>query len=214
MRHRVVLAAALWVCGASLAQAADPQARAFVQQLVEAINRGDAASRRALMHPAALRCDGLDAAAAWAPRREAIPPGYRWRIEALPAGLKGLFAERFDYAVAPTHHLHIDYDSATHRSQSVLLQLVRERGGAWREVTGCPTLKTMDEARAAAPQRAEQATRIERVSAQLAPALKAEVTKLVAEGRKVDAILRVREATGEDLAVAKGVVDRLVGADR
>jgi ribosomal protein L7/L12 len=208
------LALAALACGPSFAQATDPHARAFVQQMVEAINRGDAAARRALMHPAALRYERLDAAGPWAPPREAVPSGYRWRIEPLPAGSKGLFAERFDYAVTPTHHLHIDYESAPNHARSMLLQLVRERGGAWREVTGCPTAKTVQDARAAAPQRAEQAARIERVSAQLAPALKGEVIKLVAEGRKVDAILRLREATGEELAVAKGVVERLTAPAR
>jgi ribosomal protein L7/L12 len=207
----LLLAAAALACGTSAAQNSDPQARAFVQQLVDAINRGDPAARRALMHPAALRCERQAGTDAGMPRRATIPPGYRWRIEALPAGSHGLFSDRFDYAVAPTHRLHIDYDSAPNRSDSVLLQLVRESSGTWREVTGCPTAKTVEEARAAAPQRAELEARITRVSTQLSPALKAEATKLLAEGRKIDAIRRVREATGEELVVAKGVVDRLAG---
>ncbi len=189
----VLLGLAVLACGASHAQAADAQARAFVQQLVEAINRGDTAARRALMHPAALRCERLEAAGLWTPARGAIPSSYRWRIEPLPAGSKGLFADRFDYAVTPTHHLHIDFDAAPQRTHSLLLQLVRERGGQWRETTGCPTAKTVEDARVAAPQRAEQEARIARVATQLAPALRDEVMTLLAQGRKIDAILHAEK---------------------
>jgi hypothetical protein len=212
MKRPVLAGAALAaVAAGAAAQTADPAAEAFVRQLVQAINRGDAASRRVLMHPAALRCDRVQAESGWAPPRHAIPPDHRWRIEPAPATSQGLFAERFDYPVLPTHYLHIDYTAAPNRTHSLLLQIVRE-GGRWQEVTGCPKPSTLDEARRAAPQRAQQAERIVHVAAQLQPALKAEVLRLVAEGRKVDAILSVRQATGEDLAVAKGVVERLAAA--
>jgi hypothetical protein len=189
------------------AQPDDSVARGFVQQLVAAINRGDAASRRALMHPGA-RCEHLTTEGGRAAPHGPIPATHRWRIEPLPVGSKGLFFERFDYAVPPTHLLHIDYDLGPQRSHGLTLQLVRERD-RWRETTGCPKLQTLEEARRAAPLRAQQEERINRVAAQLAPALKAEVMKLVGDGRKVDAIVHLRQATGEDLAVAKGVIDRL-----
>jgi ribosomal protein L7/L12 len=93
------------------------------------------------------------------------------------------------------------------------LQLVRERG-QWREVTGCPKPQTVEEARKAAPLRAQQEQRIAQLVSRIAPGLKADVLRLVAEGRKIDAILQVRQATGEDLSVAKGVVERLTEAGR
>lgn len=205
-RYGLMVAAALGSTAA--AQADDPAARAFISQLVGAINRDDAASRRALMHPDALRCERAIAESGWMPKRGPIPAGYRWRIEPTPAGSRGLFSDRFEYPVVPTHHLHIDYEIAPNRSASVLLQLVRDRG-QWREVTGCPRPQTVEAARQAAPLRAQQEERIAQVAAGLAPALKADVLKLAAEGRKIDAIMQVRQATGEDLTVAKGVVDRL-----
>lgn len=194
--------------GTAAAQPADPAAQAFVAQVVDAINRDDAPSRRALMHPDALRCERAVAESGWAPKRGPIPAGYRWRIEPAPAGSRGLFADRFDYPVVPTHQLHIDYETAPNRSTSALLQLVRDRG-QWREVTGCPKPQTVEAARQVAPLRAQQAERIAQIAAGLAPALRVEVLKLVADGRKIDAIMQVRQATGEDLTVAKGVVDRL-----
>lgn len=202
-----LLAAALGLTAA--AQTADPAARAFVMQLVDAINRADTASRRALMHPDALRCEQAAADSGWAPKRGPIPAGFRWHIDPMPAGSKGFFADRFDYPVVPTHQLQIDYETAPNRSTSVMLQLVRDRG-QWREVTGCPKPQTIEAARQAAPLRAQQQDRIAQVAARLAPGLKADVLKLVAEGRKIDAIIQVRQATGEDLTVAKGVVDRLI----
>jgi ribosomal protein L7/L12 len=78
----------------------------------------------------------------------------------------------------------------------------------------CGTPFAQQATRQAAPLRDAQQARIEHVSAQLAAALKGEVIKLVAEGRKVEAILRVREATGEELAVAKGVVESVTGSGK
>lgn len=214
MKRLVLVCAALAALAlGAAAQTADPAAEAFVRQLVQTINRGDPASRRALMHPAALRCERLLAESPWAPQRQAIPVGHRWRIEPAPAASQGLFAERFDYPVVPTHHLHIDYTAAPNRTHSLVLQLVHA-DGRWHEVTGCPKESTMEEARRAAPQRAQQDERITRVAAQLQPALKAEVRRLVAEGRKIDAIMSLRQATGEDLAVAKGVVERMTEPGR
>jgi ribosomal protein L7/L12 len=209
---RLALSLAVIAVGAA-AQTTDPAARAFVARLVDAINRADTVSRRALMHPGALRCERALAESGWSPARGSIPAGYRWRVEPVPAGSKGLFADRFDYPVPPTHQLHIDYESAPNRSTGLLLQLVHE-GGQWREVTGCPKAQTVEEARQAAPLRAQQEQRIAQVVARLAPGLRADVLKLVAEGRKIDAIVQMRQATGEDLAVAKGVVERLTEPGR
>jgi len=190
----------------------DPAARAFVQELVAAINRKDPDARRALMHPAALKCDRAPkeamAEGGFVPRQGPIPDGYRWQIQALPAGAQGLFADKFDYPVRPTHQLQIDYEAAPRRSVAIVLQLARDRGG-WREVTGCPKPETAAEAKRAAQARRGQSERTSRLAAEIAPALRAELLRLLADGRKVDAILRYREATNEDLAIAKGVVERL-----
>lgn len=72
-----------------------------------------------------------------------------------------------------------------------------------------PQAATAEAARQATPLRAQQEERIAQVAARLAPGLRTDVLKLVAAGRKIDAIMQVRQATVEDLTVAKGVVDRL-----
>ena len=124
-RCGLLLAAALGAT--AMAQTGDPAARAFVAQLVDAINRADTVSRRALMHPDALRCEQAIAESGWAQKRAPLPAGYRWRIDPMPAGSRGFFADRFDYPVVPTHQLQIDHETAPNRSNSVMLQLVRER---------------------------------------------------------------------------------------
>lgn len=191
----------------------DPAAQAFVQKLVDAINRKDDDARKSLMQPDALACSQAQkqamAEGAYVPKWNPIPANYRWQISPMPAGMTGWFPDKFDYPVRPTHQLQIDFDTAPARSQSIVLQLVRS-GNGWREVTGCPKAQTVVEAKAAAKARGQQEARIRSLTTSIAPKLKAEVLRHLADGRKVDAILHYRDATNEDLAVAKGVVEQLM----
>ena len=192
--------------------AEDPAELAFVQKLVAAINRDDREARKSLMHPDALVCDQAlkqaMAEGAYAPKQSKIPPGYRWQISAIPAGVAGWFPDKFDYPVRPTHQLSIDFDTAPTRSDGIVLQVVRYRN-EWREVTGCPKAETVSEARNAARARRQQQERIHSLATNIAPKLKSEVLRHLADGRKVDAILHYRNASDEDLAIAKGVIEQL-----
>lgn len=89
-----------------------------------------------------------------------------------------------------------------------MLQLVRYRN-EWREVTGCPKASTIIEARLAGKARGEQEERIRRLADGIAPELKREVLRYMADGRKIDAIMHYRNATNEELAISKGVVERV-----
>lgn len=207
----ILIAASLMTGNARSAD--DSAAQAFVQKVVAAINRNDMDARKKLMHPDAMACDQAlkqaMADAAYAPKQSKIPPGYRWHISKMPAGMAGWFPDKFDYPVRPTHQLQIDFDITPTRSESTLLQMVRY-GNEWREVTGCPKPETVLEAKQAAKSRGKQEEHIRELAANIAPKLKGEVLQFLAEGRKIDAYLYYRNATNEDLAVAKGVIEQLM----
>ncbi len=57
--------------------------------------------------------------------------------------------------------------------------------------------------------RRQQDERVQSLAAKMPQALRAEVTRLVAEGRKIDAIKRYQDATKEDLSTSKAVVERI-----
>lgn len=190
----------------------DPAAKVFVQAIVDAINRKDDEARKRLMHPAALTCSQMQSQAmamgGYTLKWDPIPDNYRWQITPMPAGAAGWFPDKFDYPVPPTHQLQIDFDTAPNRSQGIVLQIVHYRD-EWREITGCPKATTSNEAKEAAKVRTQQNDRIRKLTATISPKLKSELRQLLAEGRKVDAIIRYRNVMNEDLAIAKGVIELL-----
>jgi hypothetical protein len=190
-------------------------ADAFVRSLVEAINSGNPDRRRALLHPAAATCSQPAAQAMLGDmlQRQAnrpIPDKYRWKLKALSVGSPGLFGDRFQYAVAPTHHLQIDYEAGENTSHSLLLQVRFERN-EWREITGCPTEATLREAAAAQVKRSEQSGRIDTLVRSIPMELREQVEQLAQSGRRIDAIKHYQAVTGEDLTISKSVIDRLTG---
>lgn len=191
----------------------DPLELAFVQKIVAAINSEDKEARKKMMHPNVLDCsqpstDSMDADV-YTPKQVKIPSNYSWEISPMPAGGTGWFPDKFVYPVPPTHQLSIDFEITPTQSKGILLQLVRYQN-KWYEVTGCPKPETVSEAKHAATTREKQEIRIRELVANISPQLKAELERELAEGRKVDAILRYRNANNEDLAIAKGVIEQLI----
>jgi len=82
--------------------------------------------------------------------------------------------------------------------------------GRWYEVLPCPDPEAVVRARAAEEQRARQEQRAQSVASQLADPLRAEIVMLGRSGRRVEAIRRVASAIGEDLAIARRVVELVV----
>ena len=190
---------------------ADPQAQAFVQALVEAINSKDAAKRKALVHPGSLRCATeqdtlLDEQFARQARR-GIPLNVSWTLTPAHPG-QPLFADKFDYPVRPTHLLQLDFDTGPNRSTTLLLQLAK-LGSEWREVSACPKPETLAAAKAASLARAQHREKVEQLLKSISPKVKEEVVALLKEGRKIEAIKAYRAASGEGLAVSKSVVDAI-----
>ena len=79
--------------------------------------------------------------------------------------------------------------------------------GAWREVWPCVSADKVPAMQAAREARAKQEQRVRSLAASMPQPLRATVTHLVAEGRKIDAIKEYQRASGEDLSTAKSVVE-------
>jgi hypothetical protein len=82
-------------------------------------------------------------------------------------------------------------------------------GTVWLAVVPCPTAKGLEAFRAARRASAEQQARATALVAQLREPLRSELTGLLQEGRRVEAMKRYSAASGEDLTMAKHVVDLL-----
>jgi len=90
----------------------------------------------------------------------------------------------------------------------VVLQLARQKG-VWREVVGCPKPETVAAAQRVALGRAEGQDKVNLLVKTLAPQLKADMVALLKSGRKDDAIRSYRDASGQDPAIAKAVIEAL-----
>jgi hypothetical protein len=214
-RHSAAIALAIVVMSMPTVASSteDAAAKAFVGQLVAASNADDHAARRALLHPQAVACADLlrttMGEAAFAPKRQPVPSAYRWNIAPMADGSAGWFADNFDYPVRPTHQLQVDFETVPHRTESLMFQIVK-LDDQWREIAGCPRPETILQARRAGEQRGQQNARIAELVKAMPPALESEIRRHFAEGRRIDAYRHYRDATREDLAIAKGVVDTLM----
>lgn len=189
------------------------QERAFAASLVDAINSKSGERRKALMHPKALVCEhhGSDSTTdemITRQTRHRIPADFKWRVTRLPAGELPFFGDKFDYPVRPTHRLQIDFNSAPDRTTTILLQLVYE-GNRFQEITGCPKPETVEAARIANQERKRRAAKVAELVATIAPELKQTVVNFYRDGRRVEAIKHYAKVSGEELVIAKDVVEQL-----
>lgn len=189
-----------------------------MRELAAAINGKTADARRALLHSRSVPCTTGDAAPLYEhmvtrQAREPMPANARWSLRPLPPDRALMFDDKFDYPVRPTHLLQIDVDRGGNRSTTMILQLAQE-AGRWREVVPCPKPETIVEARAAAQERAKREERVRALAAQVAPDVRASVVKLYKDGRRIEAIREYARLSGEELAIAKAVVELLAGEPR
>jgi hypothetical protein len=206
------LAAALLLALSCAAARAQTEADGFVKALVDAINSKDPQQRRALLHADSLRCDtpGKDALLDEQFARQSrfpIPGTVDWRLTAARPG-RPMFADRFDYPVRPTHLLQLDVKGENNETMNVVLQLAR-KSGEWREVVGCPKPETVAAAQRVALPNAAGESKASLLVSTMAPKLKADLLALLKSGRKDDAIRAYREASAQDPATAKAVVETL-----
>ena len=212
----LTLGLVLWFPLISLAQGGSPnEPEAFAKLFVDAVNSKSAERRLALLHPKSKACINAQTQPYydWIVSRQLkhVIPAANYKVTATPvSGKPALRSDgKSEYPLRPSHQLQIDFDTGPYSSTSIVLLVVRD-GARWYEVFPCPGPDAVAGIRAIEAKRAEQERKVESLVAQLADPLRAEITLLARQGRRIDAIKKYRDATGEDLTTAKDVVDLLV----
>jgi len=212
----LLLAASLCAPALSPASPVDDPDRLFAASVVAAINNKDLGKRMALLHSKSLACVHADGDSIYRDMfvrqaRRHVPPNFHWTITPVKKGEAPLFADLFQYPVAPTHLLQLDFDTGPTSSTTLVLQIARE-GARWREIVGCPKPGTVAAMRAARQARRKESEHARALAAHVSPQLRDSVLTLFRAGHRIEAYQKYAAATGEDLATAKEVVDLL--ADR
>jgi hypothetical protein len=197
------------------AQASSPdQPEAFARLFVDAINSKSAERRLALLHPKSKACINAQTQPYydWIFSRQlkhVIPAKYKIAAKPL-AGKQALPSDgKSDYPLRPSHQLQIDFDTGPYSATSIVLLIVRD-GARWYEVLPCPRPDAIAGIPAIEAKRAEHERKVKSLVAGLTDPLRAEIITIARQGRRIDAINKYRDATGQDLTTAKEVVDFLV----
>jgi hypothetical protein len=184
---------------------------AFAPRLVAAINGKDLERRRALMHPRTLACVTPQTRPYFEEMlasqfRHTIPASHRVRAETVAADRPLSFGKGVEFPLRPTHEVHIDYETGPHKSTTIIAFVAYTKAG-WREVGVCMKPEIVPRLQAAKEAREKQEKRVQWLAANMPQDLRADVLRLVAAGRKIDAIREFQNASGEDLSTARSVVE-------
>ncbi len=202
------------------ASAADDPRRPedFAARFVDAVRSSEPARRLALIHPASRACMNAQ-----------TQPYYDWIFSQQARTVIGSYrasAQRIgrvdtvlppdgqsDYPVPPSHQLQIDFAGTAQGGAVLILFVVHEKAG-WREVLPCPRGDVVARMRERQPEDAGLARKVDALLKSMPAAQRGELVGLLREGRKVEAIKRYAAASGEELIVAKRVVESLDPAGR
>ena len=193
---------------------ADP-AGDFVARYVSAVNAGGEAGIVALYHPADRACmdesnaDYFDYLLSNELKRT-IPETYRLTVTPVAGDAVLLKEGIIGYPARPSHTLQIDTDDGAYGGTTIIRYAI-EDGGTWHTVTGCPTPEAVVMFRDARARALAQEERASELADTTPPALRAEIEALMADGERIAAIKRYREAAGVGLAMARDVVELIVG---
>ena len=217
--RRLALAAALALSAATAAAAQNVASdQRFATALVAAINARTVEARAALVHPKAHPCLTGDVGEWWRESvlrqgRPPVPANSPWKITPLSSDDARAASDRFDWPVTPSHVLQLEVTDAPSKSRTLLFRLVKD-GERWVEVVPCAKPETVVAIRAARAEAAERAERAKALAASIAPALRDRVVALYKNGRRIDAYQMYARESGQELAIAREVVELLAEGAR
>lgn len=184
----------------------------FVKPWIEAMRSNDKARVEQFYHPAVRACinpstkDFFD----YVLDREAHEaPAGSYHVSKL-APMQGppptfLPEDDVSYPVRPIYELQVDFE----QSNLSFIRFLAPANGSWYEVFPCPNEKGMAFLRTKRAEGAEQHKRTARLLAELKDPLRSELSDLLRQQRKIDAIKKYREATSVDLTTAVLVINAL-----
>lgn len=194
--------------------AADPggSLESFAGEVVKAIRSKSKVQRMAVLHPKSLACinSSTQPYFDWIFSRQfryQLPDTYR--VSSAPlSGLPAIQPDKAVYPVTPTQQVQIDFTVNPTKSISIVV-LAAHDGKRWREVLPCPTAEAVAVAKNSSVEKDRQNRRIHELASSLSAPLRAELLAMIKAGRRVDAIRRYAAVSGQELVIAKGVVDLL-----
>ena len=191
--------------------------KAFAAAFADAVNSDRIDNLQALVHPACLKgisqeVQEFQEEAFKRDLRRTIPASAKWATAPIGPDDPLPFVPMFTYAVRPTLTVQVDFAESPNQEVTIIRQIVVENGKWWL-VLPSPTaeaLTKMHRMKAEAGRRNERARTL---AAELSDPLRSELQHLLDQERRVEAIKRLAEATGEPLATAKDVVALLSSED-
>ena len=196
------------------AQSDDPKhPEVLAKRFVDAAASKNPEHLKALVHPKSLACINARTQEFYdsifsRQSKHTIPANYKTAVEPVARDQGLLLENELDYPVRPSHQVQIDFDTGPSSSTTVVLLVVYD-AGRWHEVLPCPRPDTIARMRAAKEESAKQDERAQQLAAKLSDPLRAELVDLLRKGQRIDAMKRYAAASGEDLAMAKRVVELL-----
>jgi hypothetical protein len=94
-------------------------------------------------------------------------------------------------------------------STSIQLSIVK-KGSVWYEVLPCPSAEDMNRMQAMEEESKAYDQRVRQIIANLAERLRGDLEALVRNGQRDTAVRKYQEVSGEDIAIAVSVIERLV----
>ncbi len=181
---------------------------AFVERYAKALQGRDVETYKRLVHPRCRACINKDQDDYY----ELLFHGKQYLTARTAEATFKILPESaltgMSYPLKPTHLIQVHLRLDEFKGKTLLVQ-VGPDNGLWFEVISCPTLEVLRNMRAAAINERAEVARAEALLTSLRDPLLSELTALLKQDKKVSAILRFREVSGEDLSVAKRVIELL-----
>ncbi|MCF8199513.1 MAG: hypothetical protein K9J42_12155 [Sulfuritalea sp.] len=209
MKTRAVALVVVTLLSFTIPAVAD-EGRDFVTAFSAAVNGKSKSVWEAFLSPASRAClagpgkEMLERAFA-SDTRVNVPPDSKVWVTRI-GGTDALMGEgMLSYGDRPTHYFQIDLGPPG-RATSSLIRYGRLQNGRWQYVVGCPTTAGMAQAKVTEKARTAADAEARIRAKNLPPALVAEIRRLVADGKIMAATQSVANATGAELAIARGIV--------
>jgi len=197
----------------SSAQVTDNDPKSFAHAFVRILRTKDPDSMKAITHPKTLFC--------WRAAQQGLHDmlvrqsrhnfGSRYKISVTPISKnrKLLMDNGVTYPVRPSHTLQIDFEGENYSGVTMVMQVVKE-WGRWYQVLPCPSPEMIPHLDSIGNVRDLQEEQAKKLFADLKDPLRSEVVALAKQGKRIEAIQKLASATGEELWVARRVVEMLV----
>lgn len=191
--------------------------KVFVERYVQALQDRDFEKYKPLIHPKCLACyskDNEDFHRDTFQRR--LWPTHWPKVQDIRAKLNQTLPQSTPLAkeqelgcpVRPTHVIQLDFSAGEFKGKSILVNVALDNG-SWFEVFGCPSPETLQKFRVAKMQKDAEVARAETLFSSLKDPLLSDLKALLKQGKKVTAIGKYRDASGEELSTAKRVIELL-----